>query len=96
MIFTVIDVKETKPKLFGPSELGPVRPSFRLSVLPSFYLSVPLFGSFLGIGSLVFSETQHVFRGLCVIVHDSGIFFFFKNLSSKWGKWAKNRVLGIY
>ena len=73
-MFTVIDVKETK--LFGPPELGYVRPSLRLSVLLSFHLSVLLFASFLGIGSLVFSETQHVFTCLCVIVHDSRIFFF--------------------
>ena len=40
----------------------------RLSVLPSFRLSVFPSESFPGIGSLVFSETQHGVRGLCVIV----------------------------
>ena len=45
-----------------------------LSVFVSFHLSVCLSGSFLGIDSLVFSETQHSVRGLWV-VHDRAGFF---------------------
>ena len=61
-----------------------VCPSFCPSVLPS--------ESFLGIGSLVFSETQHGVRGQCVVRDRAGFFF---NLSQKWGKWSKNRFLGF-
>ena len=38
-------------------------------------LSVLLFRSFLGIGSLVFSGTQHDVRGPCGAVNDRGRFF---------------------
>ena len=38
-------------------------------------LSVLLFRSFLGIGSLVFSRTQHGVRGPCGAVNDRGRFF---------------------
>ena len=48
--------------------------SLCLSVFVSFHLSVCLSGSFLGIDSLVFSETQHSVRGLWV-VHDRAGFF---------------------
>ena len=51
---------------------GPV--NWGLSVLPSFCPFVPLSRSFLGIGSLVFSESQDGVRGPCVVVHDSQIF----------------------
>ena len=46
----------------GSCEIGSVRPSFRLSV------------SFLGIGSLVFPETQRGVRGPYRVVYDSQIF----------------------
>ena len=39
----------------------------RPSILQSFHHSVM---KFFGIGSLVFSETQHGVRGLCGVVHD--------------------------
>ena len=42
-----------------------------LSVHPS----ILPFGSFLGIGSLFFSETQHCVRGPCVVVCDRARFF---------------------
>ena len=42
--------------------------------------------SFLGIGSLVFSETQYGVRGLCVVVHDSARFFFFIIFVPKMGE----------
>ena len=38
-------------------------------------LSVLLSGGFLGIGSLVFSGTQHGVRGPCGVVHDRAKFF---------------------
>ena len=62
------------------------------SVCPSVLLS----GSFLRIGSLVFSETQQGVRGLCVVVHD-GAGFFFKNffLSQNWENGPKIGFLGF-
>ena len=60
-----------------------------IGVCPSFCPSVLPFGSFLGIGWLVFSETQHGVRGLCIVVHENRIFL--KKLSQKLGKWVKNR-----
>ena len=60
-------------------ELGSVRQSVLLS------------RSFLGIGSLVFSESQHDNRSLCVVVRDRLPDFLKKTfLSQKWGKWVKN------
>ena len=41
-------------------------------------------GIFLGIGSLVFSKTQHVARGLCVAVRDRAVFF--EKLGQSWAK----------
>ena len=66
----------------GSYELGSPHPAFR----PSVFLS----RCFLGIGSLVFSETQHGIRGPCVVVRDRARFFENKFFSQKWGKWAKN------
>ena len=72
------DLFEKKPYLLDPRlwpegsyELGSVHRSFHPSVLRSFRLS----GSFLGIGSLVFFETQHRVRGPCDVVHDRAGFF---------------------
>ena len=48
--------------------------------------SVLLSGSFLGIGSLIFFETLHGFKGLCAVVRDSRIFFFFNYFCPKSGK----------
>ena len=47
-----------------------------LFVLPS--------GIFLGISSLVFSKTQHVARGLCVVVRDRARFF--EKMGQRWAK----------
>ena len=55
------------------------------SILPSFHPSVFLSGSFLGMGSLFFSETQHGVRDPCVVVRESRIFFFLIFVS-KMGK----------
>ena len=60
----------------GSYELG----SVRLSILPS--------ENFLGIGSLVFSETHHGVRDPCG-VRNRAAFFEKKNLTPKWGKWSK-------
>ena len=76
--------------LFGPPavagrsyELGPVLPP---SCRPSF----------LGICSLVFSETQHGVRGPCGVVRDrAGILgknIFAPKMRKIGQKWAKNRV----
>ena len=54
----------------GSYELGSVRPS----------------GSFLGIGSLVFSETQHGVRGPCLVVRDRAGFFLKKSFCPKNGE----------
>ena len=56
-----------------------------------------LSGSFLGIGSLVFCETQHGFRGPCGVLRHKTGFLERKNFALKMGKmgtkkWAKNRV----
>ena len=67
---------------------------------PSFRLYVLLSGSFLEIGSLVFSENQHGVRGPCLVVVDRAGFFLKKSFCPEnWemGKnWAKNRVFWIY
>ena len=55
----------------GSCKIGSVRPSSRLS------------GRFLGIGSLVFSETQHGVRGPCLVVHDRARFFLKKSFFPK-------------
>ena len=67
-------VKFLDPRSFpeGSYELGL---SFHLPVL----LSVLLSGSFLGTGSLVFTETLYVVRGPYRDVHDRTQFFFEKN-----------------
>ena len=57
---------DPRPWPEGSYELGCL--SFRPSALPS--------GSFLGIGSLVFSETRHGVRGLCGAVLHRARFFF--------------------
>ena len=72
------------PAAEGSYELG----SIRLSFHPSVFLS----GRFLGIGSLVSTETQHGVRDPCVVMRDRAGIFGKKILSQKWGKWAKNRV----
>ena len=62
------------------------------SVCPSFHLPV----SFLGIGSLVFSETYHNVRGPYMVLCDSRIFWK-KNPSGKNGqRWPKNMVFGLF
>ena len=68
------------PRLWseGSYELGSVLPSFRPSVLPS--------RSFLGIISLVFSETQHGVRGPCLVVCDTARVFLKKSFCLKNGE----------
>ena len=71
-----------------------------LSFCPSFHLSFRLSISFLGIGSLVFSETQHGVRGPYIVVCDRAGFFG-KNLhptkKTKNGqKWPQNMVFGLF
>ena len=63
---------------------GPV--NYGLSVLLSFLPSVLPSGSFLGIGALGFSETQHGVRGLCGVVRDRVGFFGKKVFAPKMGK----------
>ena len=65
------------PAVAGSHELGSVHPSVLLS------------RSFLGIWSLVFSETQHGVRGPCFVVPDSQIFSKKVSLPQKWRKWTK-------
>ena len=76
------------PWLEGSYELGSLCLSFCSSVLPC--------RSFLGIGSLVFSETQHSVRRPCVVVRSKAIFLKKVFLPPKLGKWAKIRVFLIY
>ena len=77
----------------GPMKQGL---SVRTSILLFFHLSV----SFLRIGSLVFSETQHGVRGPYIVVCDRAGFFG-KNLhptkKTKNGqKWPQNMVFGLF
>ena len=66
---------EVKFMLLLDPQLWPEESYELRSVSPSFHPSVFLFGSFLGIGSLVFSETQHGFRGPCIVVRErAGLF----------------------
>ena len=70
--------------------------SVRLSVLPSVLLSV----RFLGIGSLVFSETYHDVRGPYIVVCDRARFFG-KNphqakISKNGQKCPKNMIFGLF
>ena len=58
-----------------------------IRVCPSFHPSVLLSGGFLGIGWLVFSETQHGVRGPCVVRGRAR--FLQKNLAQKMGKMGK-------
>ena len=55
--------------------IGPLRWLEGSYELGSVLLSVLLSGSFLGIGSLVFSETQHGVRDPCLVVCDMAGFF---------------------
>ena len=57
--------------------------------LGSVHLFVLLPGSFLGIGLLVFSETQHGVRCPCVDVCNRTRLFEKNIFPQKWGKWAK-------
>ena len=57
-----------------------------IRVCPSFCLSVLLSGSFLGVGSLVFSETQHGVRDPCGVVRDRAGFFEEKKCCCKNGE----------
>ena len=86
------------PILITEKVIGPLALASRVlwirvcpSVLPYFYPG----RSFLGIGSLVFSESQHCIRGLCGVVRDRGRFFG-KKITPKMGKWVKNKVFWTY
>ena len=70
------------PRLWpeGSYELGSALPSFRPSV-----------GSFLGIGSLVFSETQHSVRWPCLVVRDRAGFFLKNLFAQKMGKMGQKQ-----
>ena len=72
-----------------------ILPSVHCSALWSFHPFILLSGRFLGIGSLVFSETQHDVRSPCGVLHDKARFFLKKVLPPKWGKLTKNRVFWI-
>ena len=72
------------PWLEGSYKIGPVCSSFHLSI------------SFLGIGLLVFSETELNVRGLYIVVCGSRIFCK-KYPSGKNGqKWPKNMAFGLF
>ena len=75
---------DPRPRPEGSYKLGYVRPSFRLSV------------RFLGIGSLVFSETEHSVRGPYIVVCGSRIFWKKSPLGKNGQKWPKNMVFGLF
>ena len=67
----------------GSYELGSPLPSFHPSIFPS--------GSFLGTGSMVFSETQHNVRGPCLVVRDRAGFLLKKIFARKMGKMGQKK-----
>ena len=67
----------------------------RLSVFPSFCLLVLPSGSFLGIASLVFSETQHDVRDPCLVVRDRAGFFQRSFFPKKMGKMGQKQGFWI-
>ena len=77
----------------GPMKQGL---SVRTSILLFFHLSV----SFLGIGSLVFSETQHGVRGPYIVVCDRtrilGKRPCWAKMTKHRQKWPQNRVFGLF
>ena len=78
------DLMDTRPRLEGSYKIGSVHPS----VLPC-RLSV----SFVGIGLLVFSKSEHDVRGTYIVVCDRAGFFGKLPIRQKW---PKNRVLGFF
>ena len=73
----LVSLLDSKPLPEGSYEFGFVRPSALLS-------------SFLGIGSLDFSETQHGVRCPYGVVRDRAAYLGKHSLSQKWGEWTKN------
>ena len=61
-------------------------------VCPSFHPPI----RFLGIGSLVFSETYHNVRGPYIVVSDSWIFWKKSPSGKNDQKWPQNMVFGLY
>ena len=88
--------------IFGPPASARRVLSNRIcaSFHPFFYLSFHLSVSFLGIGSLVFSESQHGVMGPCIVVSDRAGFFGKKTHQAKMTrngeKWHKNMVFGLF
>ena len=76
------------PVVAGRVLLIRVRPS----VFPSFSLSVLPSRSFLGIGSLVLSETQYGARGPGLVVCDNAGFFIQNLFAPKLGKMGQKQV----
>ena len=82
---------DPRPWPEGSYEIGSVCPS----ILLSFCLSV----SFLGFGSLFFSETQHEVRGPCISVCHSRIFWKMSSSGKndqKWPRMAQKVVFGLF
>ena len=79
---------DLSPRLKGSYETGSVRLSFRLSL------------NFLGIGSLVFSETYHGVRGPYIFVCDragySGKSSHRVKMTKNGQKWPQNDVFGLF
>ena len=82
---------DPRPRPEGSYKIVSVCPSF----CPSFHQSFRLSISFLGMGSLVFSETQHCVRGPYIVVCDSLIFWKKSHLANdkKWSKMAQKQHL---
>ena len=73
------------PKIRGAATMMVLKNRVCLSFRSSFHLYV----SFLGIGSLFFSETQHAVRGPSIVICDSWIFWK-TSLFGKMTKMVKN------
>ena len=78
---------DPRQELEGSYKIGSVCPS----ILPSILLSFRLSGSFLGIGPLVFSETQDGVRGSCLVVHDRAGFFKKSLFTPRMGKMSQKQ-----
>ena len=93
-------IMESRIFFFGPSarigskKIGSIKQG--LFIRPSFWPSFRLSVSFLGIGSLVFSETQCVVRGPYIVVCDSRIFWKKSPSGKNDQKWPKNMAFGLF
>ena len=84
-----------RPKIRGATTMMVLKNRVCLSFHSSFHLYV----SFLRIGSLFFSETQHAVRGPSIVICDSWIFwktFLLPKNGQNGSKMTQKRVFGLF